>query len=123
MLALALLVALQGTTARAPILEPITVASGFGIPLSRTSLRADELSGIRSGQSLDEALVRLAGVVAQSRGTFALDTRLVVRGSGARAAFGVRGVTVLLDGVPQTLPDGQAGLGQVDMAALSSVEV
>jgi iron complex outermembrane receptor protein len=126
MVALALLLALQDSAPAAPrLLDSIVVRAGVlaATPLSRTSLGTHELSGARSGQSLDESLARLAGVVVQPRGTFALDTRLVIRGAGARSAFGVRGVTVILDGMPQTLPDGQAGLGQVDIAALRRVDV
>ncbi len=126
MVALALLLALQDTAPATPrLLDSIVVRAGVlaATPLSRSSLGTQDLSGARSGLSLDESLARLAGVVVQPRGTFALDTRLVIRGAGARSAFGVRGVTVMLDGMPQTLPDGQAGLGQVDIAALRRVEV
>jgi iron complex outermembrane receptor protein len=37
-------------------------------------------------------------------------------GFGARAQFGVRGVRVLVDGIPATLPDGQTTLNHVDPA-------
>ena len=44
-------------------------------------------------------------------------------GIGARAAFGVRGVQVVLDGVPLTLADGQAVLGIVDPALVRRAEI
>ncbi len=113
-------------TARAGgLLEPILVrasADSQRLPLSRTSLGERELRLARPAQ-LDDALAGVSGVFPQARGSFALDTRLVVRGAGARAAFGTRGVTVLLDGVPQTLADGQANLAQLDLATLERVEI
>ena len=48
---------------------------------------------------------------------------MLVRGMGWRAAFGVRGTHVLLDGVPLTLPDGQTMLNVVDASAIQRVEV
>ena len=42
-----------------------------------------------------------------NRFNYALGERISIRGFGARAQFGVRGVRVLLDGVPATMPDGQ----------------
>ena len=64
---------------------------------------------IRRGQAtvgVDEALNNVPGVMASNRYIFALDQRLSIRGAGSRANFGTRGVKVLLDGVPQSLPDG-----------------
>jgi iron complex outermembrane receptor protein len=48
---------------------------------------------------------------------------VVVRGFGARAQFGVRGLRAVLDGIPATLPDGQTTLDHVDPAALGRVEL
>jgi iron complex outermembrane receptor protein len=45
-----------------------------------------------------------------------------MRGVGWRAGFGVRGVQVLLDGVPLTMADGQAVLNGVDPAFVRRVE-
>src|SRR5690606_17633635 len=60
---------------------------------------------------------------ARNRQNFAQDLRLSVRGFGARSAFGVRGVTVVLDGIPLTMPDGQAQLDVVDPDLLGRVEI
>jgi iron complex outermembrane receptor protein len=68
------------------------------------------------------------GVIAQSRyGTS--DVRLVIRGYGARGAGDrsnagtSRGVRVLVDGVPETEPDGRTAFDNVDLAAVEGVEV
>ncbi len=115
----------RDTTRAGGLLEPIQVraaADSQRLPLSRTSLGARELRLARTAQ-LDDALAGVGGVFPQARGSFALDTRLVVRGAGARAAFGTRGITVLLDGVPQTLADGQANLAQLDLGTLERVDI
>lgn len=72
---------------------------------------------------IDEALANIPGVVVANRYNFALDQRVSIRGAGSRANFGLRGVKVLLDGVPQSLPDGQSQLTNVDLAAIGRVEV
>lgn len=108
------------------MLEPIAVrapADRQVEPFARTTREGRELRGARAAALPDDALAGIPGLFAHHRGTFALDTRLVIRGAGARSAFGVRGVTVLLDGVPQTLPDGQANLAHVVPAALARVDV
>ena len=77
----------------------------------------------RARLGLDEALVGVPGVLAANRQSYSLDQTLSIRGFGARSAFGVRGLKVLLDGVPQTLPDGQGQLTNVDLDEVRRVEV
>lgn len=72
---------------------------------------------------LDESLSRLPGVVVLNRSNFSLDQRVSLRGAGARGNFGLRGVKVLLDGVPQTLPDGQSQLTNIDLGLVDRVEI
>src|SRR5207245_11684165 len=52
-----------------------------------------------------------------------LDQRISIRGFGSRSAFAVRGIKVFLDGIPQTLPDGQGQLTNLDLAAVDRIEV
>ncbi len=75
------------------------------------------------GATLASALRLLPGVYLADRENPALGERLVVRGLGYRSAFGVRGVQVVLDGIPLTLPDGQAVLNVVDPAFVREAEV
>ncbi len=86
-------------------------------------LSGDAVQRGRLATGLDEALAFVPGVLVANRWNYSLDQRLVIRGFGARANFGVRGVKVLLDGVPQTLPDGQSQLTNVDLARVERVEV
>ena len=75
------------------------------------------------GIGLEEALAFVPGVIVNNRYNFALGTRISIRGYGARAAFGVRGVRVLADGIPLTMPDGQANLNNVDLTSAGRIEV
>lgn len=77
----------------------------------------------KPGFSLDEALAGIPGVQVDNRFNYALGERISIRGFGARAQFGVRGVRVVLDGIPMTLADGQTALNNVDVTKLSRAEV
>ena len=59
----------------------------------------------------------------QNRYNFAQDLRVSIRGFGARAQFGIRGIKVLVDGIPETLPDGQGSVDSIDLGATSQIEV
>ncbi len=72
---------------------------------------------------LDESLNRVPGVFLQNRDNFAQGQRISIRGFGARAPFGVRGITVMVDGIPYTLPDGQAQLDAIDLDSAERIEV
>jgi iron complex outermembrane receptor protein len=105
------------------VLEPIGIRATASPGAATRVLGEAELRGSRLAMLLDESFATVPGLHAQPRGTFALDTRLIVRGAGARSPFGVRGVTVVLDGVSQSLPDGQANLSQLDPGSLETVEI
>ena len=82
-----------------------------------------EVVAFQPGLSLQSVLKTLPGVWINNRGHFALGERLIIRGMGWRSAFGVRGVQVLLDGIPLTLPDGQGMLDIIDPAFIRQAEV
>jgi iron complex outermembrane receptor protein len=83
----------------------------------------DEIQRGKPGFALDEALAGIAGVQVDNRFNYALGERISIRGFGARAQFGVRGVRVVLDGIPMTLADGQTAMNNVDVSKLSRAEV
>ena len=72
---------------------------------------------------LDESLAGVPGLYMQNRYNFAQDLRISLRGFGARSSFGIRGIKVLVDGIPETLPDGQAGVDSIDIGSAESIEV
>ena len=115
------------------VLPPVTVTatrqamSLFAVPLAVTQIKKSELFGA-TGYGLDGALSLVPGVVAQSRyGN--QDVRIAIRGYGARGAGDrsnagtTRGIRVLLDGFPETEPDGRTSFDGIDLAAAHSVEV
>ncbi|HJQ20575.1 MAG TPA: TonB-dependent receptor [Gemmatimonadaceae bacterium] len=83
----------------------------------------DEIQRGKPGLALDEALSTIPGVQVDNRFNYALGERISIRGFGARAQFGVRGIRVLLDGIPMTLADGQTTLNNVDVASVARAEV
>jgi len=99
----------------------VTEASApFAVTIQTRS--AAEVS-LTPGTSLDDVLRPLSGVWVNNRHHFALGERISVRGVGYRSNFGVRGIQVLYDGIPLTLPDGQAFLDVVDPAVVRRVEL
>jgi iron complex outermembrane receptor protein len=96
-------------------------------PLAVSKITAPELRAV-SGFGVDEVLSKVPGLIAQSRyGTS--DIRLMIRGYGSRGAGDrsnsgtSRGVRVLIDGFPETEPDGRTALDQLDLATAEAVEV
>lgn len=114
------------SAARLPDLEvtvtrtrsPLSTLGAAVTVIDSTAVHRDRIA-----TALDETLAFVPGVVVQNRWNYAVDERLAIRGFGGRANFGLRGVKVLLDGVPQTLPDGQSQLNNLDLSLVSRVEV
>jgi len=89
------------------------------VPASVDRLYADEIREGRPQVNLSESLGRVPGIVVQNRQNYAQDLQISSRGFGARATFGVRGIRLIADGIPATMPDGQ---GQAATFALGSAE-
>ena len=83
----------------------------------------DAIGGARATLGIDEALNAVPGVMVANRYNYSVDQRLSIRGAGSRANFGIRGVKVLLDGIPQSLPDGQNQLTNVDLSDIGRIEL
>ena len=93
------------------------------VPASVSVVEALDIQGAQKTVGLEEALDRVPGVFVQSSQNFAQDVRIQIRGFGTRAAFGIREIKVLLDGLPITEPDGQTQLDDVDLGAIDRIEV
>jgi len=130
--------ALRGQTSETPqspdttkpyTLRPITVSVTRAelpltkIPLSIQSVDRQQISRARPTWGLDEALVTVPGVFVANRYNFSQDQRISIRGFGARSAFAVRGIKILIDGIPQTLPDGQGQLTNLELGEVDRIEV
>ena len=98
-------------------------AAALGVPASLDAIPATRLREMGPGLQLSEALVSVPGVVALDRRNAAQDLQLSIRGFGARSTFGVRGVRLYEDGIPQTMPDGQGQTSGFDLGAAQRIEV
>jgi iron complex outermembrane receptor protein len=118
----------QDTTATR--LEPVVVEVSRGarrplldLPFSVTVQAPDSLRPGQRHLALDETLMLIPGLTVSNRNNPSQDPRISIRGFGARSAFGVRGIRVLRDGIPLTLPDGQTPVDYLDLESVGRVEV
>lgn len=95
----------------------------FDSAASHTSVAVDGFAATTPLVHLSEILAGQAGVVAQDRGNYAQDLQIAVRGFGARSTFGVRGVRVLVDGIPASMPDGQGQAATAHLPSAAQVDV
>jgi iron complex outermembrane receptor protein len=72
--------------------------------------------------TIDDVLENVPGLFLQSRyGNH--DVRVSIRGFGSRSNTGIRGVRILLDGIPESEPDGQTRIEAIDFNSIGSIEV
>jgi iron complex outermembrane receptor protein len=113
-------------TALPPVVVTVTrdvARSPLELPFAITRAVPDSLRPGQRNLTADETLMLIPGVSVANRNNPTQDPRIAVRGFGARAAFGVRSVRILRDGIPLTLPDGQTPTDYLDLASVGSVEV
>lgn len=111
-------------------LPPVLVEVGRGshgspleLPFAVSVQRPDSARPGQRHLSIDETLWLVPGLTVSNRNNPSQDARISIRGFGARSAFGVRGIRVLRDGLPLTLPDGQTPVDYLDLESVGSVEV
>lgn len=73
--------------------------------------------------NLSEALNRVPGITVLNRQNYSQDLQLSIRGFGARSTFGIRGVKLIVDGIPATMPDGQGQASSVALTSAGRIEV
>lgn len=81
---------------------------------------------LRDGQrrvSLSESLARVPGITVLDRQNYAQDLQVQSRGFGARSTFGIRGIKLVVDGIPSSAVDGQGQAGSFPLDALDRIEV
>ena len=93
------------------------------VPFAMYVRAITDLPRAEPGMSLGEKLRYVPGLVVDNRQNMSQGDRITMRGIGARAAFGVRGIRLVLDGIPLTMPDGQAQLSNLDLVDIARVEV
>ena len=93
------------------------------LPYALSRVQPDSVRPGLRHVSFDEMLLALPGVTVANRNNPTQDPRISIRGFGARSAFGVRGVRVIRDGIPLTLPDGQTPIDYLDLESIGRIEV
>lgn len=81
---------------------------------------------LRAGQrqvNLSEALARVPGISVLDRQNYAQDLQIQSRGFGARSTFGIRGIRLVVDGIPASAADGQGQAANFPLDALDRIEV
>ncbi len=123
----------QAQDAAAPrpvvVLPEVTVSASrverdsMDLPVSIDSIDQRTIREGNAQVNLSEVLGRVPGIAVQNRQNYAQDLQISSRGFGARAAFGVRGVRLIADGIPATMPDGQGQAASFDLASAQRIEV
>ena len=93
------------------------------LPAAISTVGQDEIQLGSEQLGLDESLGRVPGLFMLNRYNFAQDIRASIRGFGARSSFGIRGIKVIVDGIPETLPDGQGSVDGIDIGSASQINV
>ncbi|AYH43278.1 TonB-dependent receptor [Azoarcus sp. DN11] len=112
-----------------PTLNPIVVTGSrvetpsFDLPFSVDSVDMRPVQAGNLGVNASEALAGVPGLVVQNRQNYAQDLQISVRGFGSRAAFGVRGVKLIADGIPASTPDGQGQAATFNLDTADRIEV
>jgi len=73
--------------------------------------------------NLSESLSRVPGIAVLNRQNYAQDLQISSRGFGARSTFGVRGLRLIADGIPATMPDGQGQAATFSLSSAQRIEV
>lgn len=112
-----------------PSLAPVVVTAtrvehnAFDLPAAIDVVSREQITEGQARVNASEALVAVPGLVVQNRQNYAQDLQISSRGFGARSAFGVRGVRLLADGIPATMPDGQGQAATFNLDMAERIEV
>jgi iron complex outermembrane receptor protein len=98
-------------------------AALYEIPAAIGIVDQDDIGLGKQKLGLDESLVKIPGIFMQNRYNFAQSLKISIRGFGARANFGTRGIKLYQDGIPLTTVDGQGGIEDIDLNSIRQIEV
>ena len=128
-IALVLVCTLPAVAAAENGLGPITITATRvekdldKIPAAVSTVGRDDIQLGTEQLGLDESLAGVPGLFMTNRYNFAQDLRVSIRGFGARSSFGIRGVKIIVDGIPETLPDGQGSVDGIDLGSAERITV
>ncbi len=90
-------------------------------PVSKLSFK--NYQNLTPQLNLSEYLENVPGLVILNNNNYAQDARISIRGFGSRANFGVRGIKIFVDGIPETSPDGQSQTDNINLEIIEDIEV
>ena len=124
---------IMGTLLAAPIsaqtLDEVVVSASrsaqrsFDTPAAVQGVNREVIQSAGPQVNLSESLVRVPGLTILDRQNYAQDLQVSIRGFGARSAFGIRGIRLLIDGIPATTPDGQGQGSSISLPSTDRIEV
>src|SRR3954471_2626596 len=97
--------------------------SALEVPASIDRVSGNEIHEDRQQVNLSESLGRVPGIAVLNRQNYAQDLQVQSRGFGARSTFGVRGIRLIADGIPATMPDGQGQAATFSLSSADHIEV
>ncbi len=100
-----------------------TEQRSFDTPASINTIDRATIQDAGPQVNLSESLNRVPGLTILNRQNYAQDLQVSIRGFGARSAFGMRGVRLLIDGIPATTPDGQGQSSSISLPSTERIEV
>jgi iron complex outermembrane receptor protein len=92
-------------------------------PYAVSTYEATEIQDSRQQLSLQEYISHVPGLFSLNANNYAQDLRISMRGFGARSAFGIRGIKLIVDGIPETTPDGQGQIDNLNLGIIERIEV
>lgn len=118
----------QETSSPQPLPEIVVSASRsqqnrFDAPAAIDVVQVDGFRAQSPLVNLSELLSGVPGIQVRERQNYAQDLQISVRGFGTRSTFGVRGVRILIDGIPATMPDGQGQASTASLTSAKSIEI
>jgi iron complex outermembrane receptor protein len=121
--------ALFSAWAGAQTLEEVVVTASrsaqrsFDAPAAIQSVNRSVIEQGGPQVNLSESLNRVPGLTILNRQNYAQDLQVSIRGFGARSPFGIRGIRLLVDGIPATTPDGQGQGSSISLTSTERMEV
>ncbi|MCH2221947.1 MAG: TonB-dependent receptor plug domain-containing protein, partial [Dechloromonas sp.] len=97
--------------------------NSFDLPAAIDVVDAARIGADQARVNASEALAAVPGITVQNRQNYAQDLQISSRGFGARSAFGVRGIRLVSDGIPASMPDGQGQVATFNLDRAERIEV
>ena len=111
------------------VLDEVTIES-VKIPLKEkkslypiTQINFKDYQNLTPQINISEYLESVPGLFILNNNNYAQDARISIRGFGSRANFGVRGIKIFVDGIPETSPDGQSQTDNINLEIIENIEV